>query len=69
MRALPGAYGHTGFDCDFNAAQTSPPVKSPTWPNEPNGRPVHGNVPDEGKLQPALVLERVVVTVELENVR
>ena len=58
-RALPGAYGHTGPDCDSIAAQSSPPVKSPTWPNEPNGRSVHENVPDEGKLPDEAELENV----------
>ena len=46
--ALTGAYGYTGFNWDSNAAQTSPPVKSPTWPNEPNGRSVHEDVPEKG---------------------
>ena len=43
-----GACGYTDFSCDSNAAQTSPPVKSPTWPNEPNGRPDHEDFPDKG---------------------
>ena len=43
-----GAYGFTDFKWDSNAAQTSPPVKSPTWPNEPSGRSDHEDFPEKG---------------------